>query len=265
MAFRQHEFNDKNIYINDESELKFISPFACFVVGCTGSGKSWTVLKWLKNHRSVFRKTYTQIYYFYGSTFQDIFKDNSLKHVCFSNDLKLLNKLALKKHSSPGILCILDDLMSIAGNSDVIEQLYTKGSHHFNIDIINIIQNIFYRTPSFVTLKENSQYVFIKQFINESKLKILANSIGLDSSELVAAYTESINKDRFEGILVDNHISSNIRKIAKIRDRLTSDTPALYITHEKFDYYTRKNVLKQIGTNDYYLDFDLLKDKCSPK
>ena len=263
MAFQHNEMEDKKFYISDRSEVKLISPYACFVVGCTGSGKSWTVLKWLKNPECVFRQKYSKIYYFYGSAFQDIFKDSSLKHVCFSSDLKLLTKIATTKHKSH-ILIVLDDLMSIAGHSDIIEQLYTKGSHHFNIDIINIIQNIFYRTPSFVTLKENTQYVFIKQFINEAKLKILANGIGLNSTELVEAYTDSINKKRFEGILIDNHISSDIRKISKIRDNLTSHTPGLYITEEKFDFYSRKNIIRHLGMGEYYIDFEMLKDKCEP-
>lgn len=259
MAFSCDEFINKNIYISDDSELKLISPFACFVAGSTGSGKSWTVLKWLKNPRKVFRTKYSAIYYFYGSHFQNIFKDPSLKHVQFSKDLKLLEKLSQKKHPPPGILIVLDDLMSFVGNSSVIEDLYTKGSHHNLLDVINIVQNIFYKGSVYITLKENSQYIYIKQVINESKLKILAYQMGVESHELMSAYTESIHKNRFEGILIDNHISSDIRKISKIRDRITEE-PGLYITQQKFDYYKGKNVLQAIDDNNYFLDISLLKD-----
>ena len=261
MAFQQHEFVDINIHISDESELKLISPFACFVVGCTGSGKSWTVLKWLKNPGNVFRNKYTKIYYYYGSTHQDVFNQPSLKHIHFSNDLKALEKLVCIKHKSPGILLILDDLMDVVGNSKIIEQLYAKGSHHFNIDVINIVQNIFYKANNFVTLKENTQYMFIKRIINESKVPLLASQIGLNPAELKAAYMESVNnRNRYEGLLIDNHIDSNIRKVAKIRDMISSDTPGLYVTDENFEYYRRRNVLREIDASNYYLDFELLKD-----
>lgn len=263
MAFQKYEFVDKNIYINDDSEIKLISPFALFVVGCTGSGKSWTVLKWLKYSTRVFQKKYAQVFYFYGSTYQDAFRDPCLKHVKFSSDLKLLEKIVSTKHKSPGILLILDDLMHIAGNSTIIEQLYTRGSHHYNIDIINIVQNIFYKSPNFVTLKENTQYILIKRFINDSKIKLLASQIGVDCDELTSAYIESVSKDRYEGLLVDNHINSNIRKIAKIRDKIASDSPALYITPQNFEYYCRKNVLKKVDDNAFYLDVDMLKDRCT--
>ena len=263
MASEGSEIVEKNILIDgSEDELKMITPFACFVAGCTGSGKSVTVLKWILNAEKVFKTKFTEIFYFYGSVYQDaLFGDESLKHVHFSDDMCLLDKIIQHKHEPPGILVILDDLMNDTANSPLILDLYTKGSHHRNISVINIVQNIFYKSPHFVTLKENTQYYYIKQFINESKVKTLANHIGLNSEELHTAYTESISNDRYEGILVDNHISSNIRKIAKIRDKITSSVPGLYITDQKFKSYLRKKVLKKVDDNNYLLELDMLKDK----
>lgn len=253
---------EKNIQIDDDSELKFISPFACFVVGCSGSGKSVTVLSWLRNVKKVFRSDFTKIYYFYGSTHQAIFKDKRLSHVHFTKDLKLLEALSRKEHPAPGILIILDDLMNITSNSDVISQLYTKGSHHHRISIINIIQNVFHKTPIFCTLKENSQYYYIKQFINERKVKLLAGTIGLEPKELHDAYVESISRDRYGGILIDNNIKSNIRKLTRMRDKLESN-PGLYITDEKFHLFVQKKVLTQINENTYHVNFKMLQDRDS--
>lgn len=251
--------NSKNLLIGNLDELKLISPFACFVVGCTGSGKSVSVLDWLKNSDKVFKTKFTKIYYFYGSCHQDIFNDSKLRHVIFSNDLNTMEKLIQKPHKPPGILIILDDLMNVTGGSEIFQNLYTKGSHHLNISVINIIQNIFYKSPIFVTLKENSQYIFIKKHVNENKLKILANAIGLEPKDLMQAYVESDFKNRYEGLLIDNHISSNIRKVSKIRDKL-STYPGVYITDEKFKFYSDKNVIKKIDSHNYFLDFNKLKD-----
>ena len=99
--------SNKNVYIENRDELKLISPFSCFVVGCTGSGKSVTVLHWLRNLDKVFRNKFTHIYYFYGSTHQEIFKDPKLSHVKFSNDLKLMEKVIQTPYKPPGILIIL--------------------------------------------------------------------------------------------------------------------------------------------------------------
>ena len=94
--------------------------------------------------------------------------------------------------------------------------------------------------------------------MNVNKLKILANAIGLEPKELMDAYKESEFKNRFEGLLVDNHIASNIRKICKIRDKLSGDV-GLYITDQQFKFYCDKKVLQKINQHDYYLDFDKLK------
>ena len=144
MALRIHEMKNIDFRVSDREELKLISPYSCMAVGCSGSGKSVLVLNWLKNPHLVFRENYREIYYFYGSTFQDAFDDPSLNHVHFSSDLELLAKLASTKHESQ-ILIILNDLMSMTAHSDVILDLYTKGSHHSNIDIINILQNIYHK------------------------------------------------------------------------------------------------------------------------
>lgn len=250
----------KTLIINDTDEFKLISPFACFVVGCTGSGKSVTVLTWLKHADKVFKTKFKKIFYFYGSTHQNIFNDKKLSHVHFSNNLSFMESVITKCHPSPGILVILDDLMHVTGENAIFQHLYTKGSHHLNISVINIVQNIFFRSKNFVTLKENSQYMFIKQHVNENKLKILANGIGLKPQELMDAYTESINKNRYSGLLIDNHISSNIRKISKIRDKIETDSVGIYITDDKFNIYIKKGVLSKSESNNYFLDFSKLKD-----
>ena len=60
-------------------------------------------------------------------------------------------------------------------------------------------------------MKVNTQYTVIKQFVDESKLKILANGIGVDSTELLAAYHDSMCRNRFAGVLIDNHISQILK------------------------------------------------------
>ena len=263
MALRKHEMNNSLIRVSDRDELKLISPYACMVAGCTGSGKSRLVLSWLKTPHLVFRENYRKIYYFHGSAFQDAFKDPLLKHVCFSKDFKLLEKLASTKHDSQ-ILIILDDLMNMTGSSEVILDLYTKGSHHCNIDIINIVQNIFHqgKGSTFSTMKGNTQYVVLKQHVNETKLPLIANALGVSPFELTAVYNECMSTNRYSEILIDNHISSNIKKITKLRNDLHRITPVLYISDEKFEMYTRKNVIRPDGcAGRYYIDINMLKDK----
>ena len=68
-------------------------------------------------------------------------------------------------------------------------------------------------------------------------------------------------KDRYAGLLIDNHIDSDMRKVLKIRDNIASDGPGLYIMPATFDYYLGRGVLSPLECSDaYFLDFAQLKD-----
>ena len=62
-------------------------------------------------------------------------------------------------------LLILDDQTDEAGNSKTLSKLFTKGSHHRNLTIINLVQNVFNQSKSQRTVSLNSHYnvVFCKK------------------------------------------------------------------------------------------------------
>jgi hypothetical protein len=58
-------------------------------------------------------------------------------------------------------LLILDDLMNTATQNVV--DLFTKGSHHFNISIIFIMQNLFTQKPGQRDISLNAHYIVLKK------------------------------------------------------------------------------------------------------
>jgi len=59
-------------------------------------------------------------------------------------------------------LIILDDLLDVAYSKDVCD-LFTKGSHHRNISVILITQNLFHQANYFRYISLNAKYlVFLK-------------------------------------------------------------------------------------------------------
>jgi len=57
-------------------------------------------------------------------------------------------------------LIVLDDLMDSAYSTKV-SQLFTKGSHHRNISIVLITQNLFRQGPSSPDISLNSKYIVV--------------------------------------------------------------------------------------------------------
>lgn len=56
-------------------------------------------------------------------------------------------------------LLIIDDQIQDCGN-DVVA-LFTRGSHHFNISVIVLTQNIFFANPGFRTMSLNAHYIVL--------------------------------------------------------------------------------------------------------
>lgn len=58
-------------------------------------------------------------------------------------------------------LLILDDLMQESGNSELLSQIFTRGSHHLSLSVIYIVQNIFHKGGHHRECSLNSQYVVL--------------------------------------------------------------------------------------------------------
>ena len=62
-------------------------------------------------------------------------------------------------YSKDPLLLVLDDQMDIADKS--ITSLFTKGSHHRNISVIYIVQNLFDSNKEHRTISLNAHYLII--------------------------------------------------------------------------------------------------------
>ncbi|GBO31067.1 hypothetical protein AVEN_174625-1 [Araneus ventricosus] len=58
-------------------------------------------------------------------------------------------------------LIIIDDLKSEISNNDNLTKLFTKGSHHRNMSIIFIVQNIFHKGKDMRDISLNAHYMFL--------------------------------------------------------------------------------------------------------
>ena len=63
-----------------------------------------------------------------------------------------------KFHSGTNNLLILDDQMRIAGKDEQLTKLFTVVSHHRNVTIIYLVQNIFDKSEAMRTVSLNTRY-----------------------------------------------------------------------------------------------------------
>lgn len=140
-------------FITMES-LRLRAPFTCLICGGTSSGKSWFLKDFLKFHSELIYPKIDKIVWFYG-IYQDLY--NEIPNVTFVEGIPE----NFNSYRGRNTLFILDDLMTECGNNKQITNLYTRGSHHLNISVITVSQNIFHKGKEFREISLNSHYLFL--------------------------------------------------------------------------------------------------------
>ena len=132
----------------------FQHPFTCVISGPTGCGKTHLLLTILEKSIDLIIPTPERIIYCY-SIWQDVF-DKLKDKVEFHKGIFDFEEV----DPSTVNLIIFDDLMSESDNIS-IQNLFTKGSHHLNISVFLLTQNLFNKGKFSRTINLNSQYTII--------------------------------------------------------------------------------------------------------
>ena len=127
-------------------------PFTCIVAGPTQSGKTEFVKRFIENLEDMVTPLPTRIVWSYGE-WQPAYQ-TLLDNVDFVQGLP-----DLPVYSKEPLLVVIDDQMH--GVDRRITSLFTKGSHHRNLSIVYIVQNLFDQHKEHRTISLNSHYLVI--------------------------------------------------------------------------------------------------------
>jgi len=130
--------------------MSWVHPFTSVIAGPTGSGKSIFVRRFVHNIRHMMTPITDRILWWYGE-YQTL--HGAVDGVDFQQGLPDLDTLDPRdKH-----LIILDDLMDETDQR--VASLFTKKSHHRNISVMLIVQNLFNRNKYHRTISLNTHYM----------------------------------------------------------------------------------------------------------
>ena len=98
---------------------------------------------------------------------------------------------------------VLDDLMSDVVKSVDMQHIFTRGSHHKNITVIYLNQNMYCPGKFSRTLSLNTQYIFILKCPRDTtQLTVLGRQIGVGKS-LIEAYEDVMTDNSYGYLLLD--------------------------------------------------------------
>ncbi len=136
--------------------MLFKQPFTALVAGPTKAGKTVWVKNLILHADSMISPSPEKIYYCY-TEWQPIYQELANLGVAMIEGLPAMAEL--KKSNTTPKLLILDDLMQEMKTDKKLVQLFTKGSHHWNLSVLHIVQNLFFE--GLRTSRINAQYLIL--------------------------------------------------------------------------------------------------------
>ena len=144
-----------------EFDPRLKSPFTMMICGPTGCGKSHLVFQLISNVDKLITPKVSDITFCYSQwqTGYEKMRDLGVKfHKGMFTRQELFND---KKDVSKPCLLVLDDLLD-PEYAPLVRDLFVKGSHHLNMNVIFITQNIFFSSnKDYRTVSINSNYIVV--------------------------------------------------------------------------------------------------------
>lgn len=190
--------------------FKIRTPCTVMLSGPSGCGKSTLVQEIIKRLSDVFDRPPTNVIYCYSryQSLYDEMKKNS------PVPMEFLEGLDEQLRPRPRTLLIIDDLQN---SSKAIVDFFTKHSHHSDVDVIYLVQNLFLSTPHHRTCNLNTQILCVfKNPRDKLQITCLAKQIYPNNNKfLMDAYAQATKVAH--GYLVLN-LQQNTPEHLRLRD-----------------------------------------------
>jgi hypothetical protein len=171
--------------------LKWQHPFTCTIAGPTGCGKTVFVTNFLKHIDSMMNVPIEEIIWCYGVS-QKLHRELPKKlkiPIRFFEGIPPLDDIT-SLNSGPKIV-IIDDLMREVDGNTV--DIFTKGSHHRNLSVFNLIQNVHHQGKGHRDISLNSHYmVYFNNPRDRAQVAHFARQVDPDNPKfIIEAYRDA--------------------------------------------------------------------------
>lgn len=172
-------------------------PFTAMVSGPSFAGKTTFVIELINNSKDLIDVDFRKIIWCYSeqNAIADVVRKLAHEH---KQKIRFVKGVPDEFHNENNVpqLVILDDLMNETASAKRVAEVFTRGSHHRNISVILITQNIFFRGPFTRDISLNAKYIaHFKSPRDSLQFSHLARQIYAENSaDLVRVYNEICNK-----------------------------------------------------------------------
>ena len=247
----QSNVESENPKINNftENGLKLRHPFTMMVAACTGGGKTWFVKDLLENREQWISPAPQRIIWIYGQ-WQPLYAEMQRIIPGMEFVKGIPANIEDEQFLNPAIrnLIVIDDLMSEASNDKRICDLFTKGSHHRNLSVICLVQNLYYQGKESRTMSLNSQYlVLFNNPRDQQQITVLARQMYPGQSEqFLSTYRMAASKP-FGYLLID--LKPDTPNDKRLWPNVFEQTNKAPTTEQPYFYYSEQKASPEEQTD----------------
>lgn len=216
----------------------FQLPFRLIISAPSFAGKSCLVLSIIKNREKLFNGP--PIKHIVWCCKNKNFAPSELKDMPNARIYEGIIDLCELK---PDTLIIIDDQMN-ALSQEVLE-LFTVHSHHLNISVILILQNLFHQNKYMRDISLNSNYfILLKNPRDEGQFKYLARQINGDNWKNLSKVYSEVCGEAYHPLMID--LSQKTNNLLKYKTNI--------INENYFETYATENDIQKCCPNSFDTD-----------
>lgn len=169
-------------------DVSLKTPFTMLIAAPSQAGKTVFTFRLLQHADTLITPPVDRIIYCYAE-YQQVFEQ--YPDITFHEGIPNLQEFDGKQ----SVLLVLDDFMS--ETTQDFSNLFTKFSHHRNISVIYITQNLFYNGKHNRTISLNSHYIVVfKNPRDQTQISVLAKQMFPGNSKyMIEAFNDAVKRD----------------------------------------------------------------------
>ncbi len=177
------------------------------LAGQSGSGKTTYIFNVMKHQQEMFGDFPPQkIKYYYG-IYKPLFDKmkETIPNISFQLGLPSLQELEEFTDPDHHTMIIIDDLMTLAKDSSIVEDIFCQISHHKFVTCYLLVQNLYAQGKKMRTISLNAKYMTIFRNPRDAyQLQILGRQLFPGNSHaLVEAFEDCLKHDTFAYLVID--------------------------------------------------------------
>ena len=186
-----------------EPIFTFSHPTSIIIAGPSGSGKTCFLVRALKT--SLFQPPPTRIIWFYKE-WQKAYADVKLYDDSIEFQEGIVPSYLSSLSSDERNMVIIDDLMSNAAQSKDVSKIFTQESHHRNLTVVLLVQNLFCQGKEMRNISLNTHYmVLYKNPRDKSQIRFLSHQIFPENPKFLPNVFHNATEQPHSYLLIDLH------------------------------------------------------------